>query len=165
MLITQKLERLAAYLLLTAAGILFLYPIALVFLSSVKSTHEFMGNPIGWPEHFTLANYVAVWNGGNIARYFVNSAVITLFSVLGTVTFGAMAAYGLLRNFRGSGALLVYFLLGMMIPSQVTAIATFIFLKNIYLLDTYLGLILVYVSHHVSVSVFMFAGFFRGIPK
>lgn len=158
-------EQAMIYVLLAATGLLILYPVTLIFLTSLKTNADFMGNPTGWPAAFTFDNYVQAWQRANFHRYYGNSLLVTLMSVLGITLFGSMAAYALRRPFRGSGATFNYFLIGIMIPAQTTIITTFIFLKQTHLLSTYTGLILVYIAHQLPLAIFIFAGFFRTVPK
>lgn len=161
----NKLEKWLIYSLLLLTGILVIYPMVLVLLSSFKTGVDFMGNPVGLPATFTLENYAVAWKEASFGKFFFNSIYVTFMSVLGITLFGAMAAYGLNRNFKGSAALFIYFLLGMMIPAQATIITLFIFLKQIGLINTYSGLILSYVAHSLPLSILIFSGFFRTISK
>jgi raffinose/stachyose/melibiose transport system permease protein len=161
----SKIENLFTYILLIITGLLVLYPILLIFMSSFKTGIDFMGNPVGLPSGITFENYTVAWEEGNFGRYFFNSIFVTMMSVLGITLFGAMAAYGLNRNFKGNQLLFIYFLLGMMIPAQATIIMLFIFLKQIALLNTYLGLILVYIAQSLPLAILIFSGFFKTIPK
>lgn len=160
-----RIERTGLYAVLFLLSAVVLYPIGLILASSLKTSKDFMGNPVGLPESLTFGNYISAWEKANFSQYYMNSILVTALSVLGITLFGAMAAYALKNAFRGRSALFNYFLLGLMIPAQTTIITTFIFLKQISLLSTYSGLILVYVSHSLPLAIFIFAGFFRGIPK
>lgn len=161
----QRTETLLIYLLLILTSIFVLYPMVLILMSSLKTTPEFMGNPIGFPRSITFDNYWNAWEQANFGNFSVNSILITVASVIGTVVFGSMAAYGLCKKFRGSKVLFNYFLLGLMIPTQTTIITLFIFMKNLHLLSTYSGLVLVYVSHLLPLAIFIFIGFFQALPK
>jgi raffinose/stachyose/melibiose transport system permease protein len=158
-------ERIFIYVLLILTSIIVLYPMGLIVISSLKTTPQFMGNPVGLPTSFSFENYIIAWEKANFGNFYKNSILVTSMSIAGITICGAMAAYGLRNYFRGQRLLFNFFLLGLMIPAQATIITTFIFLKQIHLLSTYTGLILVYMSHMLPLAIFIFSGFFKSIPK
>lgn len=160
-----KIESLFTYILLIFIGLLVLYPIILILISSFKTGVDFMNNPVGLPSAITFENYKVAWKQANFGQFFSNSIFVTTMSVLSITLFGAMAAYGLNRRFSGHQLIFIYFLLGMMVPAQATIITLFIFLKQIALINTYTGLILVYIAHSLPLAILIFSGFFRTIPK
>lgn len=134
-------------------------------MSSLKTAADFMGNPVGLPLTITFDNYRLAWEQARLGQFFLNSIVVTVLSVVGITLLGAMAAYGLSKHFRGNQLLFIYFLLGMMIPAQATIITLFVFLKQISLLNTFTGLILVYIAQSLPLAILIFSGFFKTIPK
>ncbi|XID93969.1 carbohydrate ABC transporter permease [Paenibacillaceae bacterium WGS1546] len=162
--IVRRIELSATYLLLSATSLLILYPIALIFISSLKTSPEFMADPFGWPKQWTFASYEAAWHSANFSTYFSNSAIITALSIASIVLLGSMTAYGLSWNFKGSKTLFSYFLLGIMIPIQAKIITLFILLKQLGLINTHFGLILVFIAFNLPMAVFIFFGFFKTIP-
>lgn len=162
--IWRRTELTFIYLLLFGGSALIIYPLAIIVLSSLKTGREFMMDPFGWPETWTLANYASAWENAHFSTYFGNSLFITAFSVLFTVLFGAMAAYALGWKFKGNKALFTYFLLGIMIPIQAKIITLFILLKQLHILNTHFGLILVYIAFNLPLAIFIFSGFFKTIP-
>ncbi|MDE3083774.1 MAG: carbohydrate ABC transporter permease, partial [Verrucomicrobiota bacterium] len=82
------------------------------------------------------------------------------------VLLGAMAAYALAR-FRHpvGGALFWLFLAGLMIPAQLSVVPLFFELRSLGLLNSRLGLILVYVANGLPFAIFILAGFFRTLPR
>ncbi|ANE46555.1 hypothetical protein SY83_10000 [Paenibacillus swuensis] len=158
-------ERVLMYLVLLATSALIIYPFLLVFVSSLKTTEQFMNDPTGLKFSLSLDNYVVAWKQANFGQFFMNSIFITGLSVLGISLLGAMGAYGLRSSFRGNKLLLNYLLIGIMIPSQSTIVTLFIFYRKIDLINTYTGLILYYIAHLIPLAIFIYAGFFRSIPK
>lgn len=158
-------ERLLTYALLVGIALLILYPILQMAASSLKSSEEYINNPLGLPAQVTFANYKEAWVRAKFGQYFFNSLFVTAASVAGITLLGAMAAYGINRMARGKQLLLNYLLLGMMVPAQATIITLFIFLKQLHLLNKYPGLILVYVAHSLPLAILIFSGFFKTIPK
>jgi raffinose/stachyose/melibiose transport system permease protein len=164
MKIVYRLEQVATYAILSFTSLLILYPMSLIFISSLKTSPEFMANPFGWPKSLTFSSYEAAWNNAHFSTYFANSAIITIASVVSIVLLGSMTAYGLTWNFKGSKPLFSYFLLGIMIPIQAKIITLFILLKQLGIINTHLGLILVFIAFNLSLAIFIFFGFFKTIP-
>jgi raffinose/stachyose/melibiose transport system permease protein len=165
MKITRRIENGLLYILLSATSLLILYPIGIIFLSSMKTSPEFMTDPFGWPKTWTLSNYSSAWESANFSTYFGNSFIITIASIIFINLFGSMAAYALNWNFKGSKTLFSYFLLGIMIPIQAKIITLFILLKQLGIINTHFGLILVFIAFNLPLAVFIFFGFFKTIPR
>ncbi|MDF2958954.1 MAG: hypothetical protein K0S39_689 [Paenibacillus sp.] len=163
--VLKRLERLLIYLVLTATSVLILYPIALIFVSSMKTSPEFMGDPFGWPQKWTFSNYASAWESANFSTYFGNSILLATVSVFFITLLGSMTAYALNWNFKGSKQLFSYFLLGIMIPLQAKIITLFVFMKQLGIINTHFGLILVFIAFNLSLAIFIFYGFFKTIPK
>ncbi len=161
----KRVEQFFTYILLISTSILVLYPVYLIVISSFKTGEEFMSDPLGLPSIITVENYKVAWEQANFAQFSINSIFVTGFSVLGITLFGAMAAYSFRNKFRGKAILFNFFLLGLMIPTQATIITLFIFLKQIHLLNTLSGLTLYYIAHFLPLSIFIFSGFFKTIPR
>ena len=114
----------------------------------------------------TLENYRIALGEANIARYFLNSVVVVLIAVLGTLLLGSMAAYGLARfEFRGRELLYFFFISSMMIPPQLSMAPLFMLLKSLGLLNTYTGLILVYIARSLPFTIFVLRSFLATLPN
>ncbi|TBL81129.1 carbohydrate ABC transporter permease [Paenibacillus thalictri] len=161
----KRIEHVLIYIVLAATSLLILYPIALILVSSMKTSPEFMSNPFGWPQHWTFSNYTMAWETASFSTYFGNSILLTSVSVIFIVLFGSMTAYALNWNFKGSKQLFSYFLLGIMIPLQAKIITLFVFMKQLGIINTHFGLILVFIAFNLSLAIFIFFGFFKTIPK
>jgi len=141
------------------------YPLVWLFYSSLKTMPEFYADVFALPKRLDLDNYVHIWSGVRFPRYYLNSLLVTSTSVAGILTFSTMAGYVFARlRFRLREPLFYFFLAGMMIPVQVTLIPVFIMLRSIGLLDTYLAMILPYISFQLPVSIFIMRSFFKEIP-
>ncbi len=160
-----RIENVLIYMLLSVTSALILYPLALIFVSSMKSSSEFMTDPFAWPHSWSLDNYLIAWESANFSTYFGNSFLLTSVSVIFITLFGSMTAYALNWNFRGSRQLFSYFLLGIMIPLQAKIITLFVLLKQLSIINTHFGLILVFISFNLSLAIFIFFGFFKTIPR
>jgi N-acetylglucosamine transport system permease protein len=143
-----------------------LYPMVWLVISSLKTNRELFTGVWALPQTPQWDNYVRAWERAGISHYFLNSAVVTACSLVGTVVLGAAAAYVLSRfTFPGSQAIYLLFVTGMTVPSFVGVIPLFFLLLDIGLLDTRLGLIAVYVAMNLPFTIFVLYGFFRSLPS
>jgi len=160
------LARLLVYAYLSFLALLGTIPVVWMFFSSFKSYSEFNVNPWLWPRHWQWQNYLEVWLGADFARYFLNSTLMTVTSVLSLTLVGAMAAYALARyRFQARDSLLYYFISGQVVPAQVVLIPLFIMIRFMGLLNTRAGLVLIYTAAAQPFVVFNLQAFFKSIPQ
>lgn len=142
------------------------YPLFVMVISSFKTNAEIFTSPFAMPESFSLANAEKVWTDTNFVRYLANSIGVTAASIILIVVVSTMAAYAIARyEFRGSTLILMFFLSGMTVPLKLAIIPLFIQLDTLHLLDTYAGLVLVYVAMGIPSAVFIMTGFLRSLPR
>lgn len=157
--------RAARILLLTGFTLLVLAPVLWVLLGSLKESTEVFTNPWGLPKNPQWGNYGAAWKDEGLGKGFVNSFLVTLFSMAILLPVGAMAAYILARYpFRGSKALFNVFLGGMMFPNFLLVIPLFFLLKDFGLANSMTGLVIAYVAYSLSFTIFVLTGFFQALP-
>ncbi|WP_099517670.1 carbohydrate ABC transporter permease [Paenibacillus sp. BIHB 4019] len=152
------------YVLLALYSVTTIFPFLWVFLSSFKTNSEIYSHPFSLPKEWQFENYVKAWTSGNIGANFVNTTYITLISVALILLFGAMASYVLARVYP-SMLLYTFFSLGIMIPGQTILIPTFSILKGFHLINTHLGLILMYIVGSLSLTIFVLVSFMKTLPK
>lgn len=144
-----------------------IYPLLWLIMFSLKSNQEIFGkNPLALPKKLLWENYARALFDGNIARYFINSIIVTVVAVIITGILAAMASYAIARmEWKLSQAMLVVFLLGIMVPMHSTLLPLFIFLKKAHLYNTYAALILPYIGFSLPMAIFILVGFFGTLPK
>lgn len=143
-----------------------LYPIAVVILSAFKSTAEIYSTPFSLPASFSLANVETIWRETSFPRYLLNSVVVTAGAVALVLVTGTMAAYALARYaFRGNELIYLFFLSGLMLPLKLAVIPLFIQLTALGLIDSRLGLIVVYAAMSLPSAVFILTGYLRALPR
>jgi len=143
-----------------------IYPLFVMAISSFKTNAEIFTSPFALPQSFSLANAEKVWTDTNFVRYLANSIGVTAASIILIVVFSTMAAYAIARyEFRGSTLILMFFLSGMTVPLKLAIIPLFIELDRLHLLNTYAGLVLVYVAMGLPSAVFIMTGFLRSLPR
>lgn len=151
-------------LMLNALGVII--PLGLTFISAFKPTPEIFASPFALPQTWSLENFAEVWQSGRFDLYFRNSLFITLGAEAVILSLSAMAGYVLGRfRFGLNNAIYLFFLAGLMFPAKLVLVPLFIQLKEMGLLNSHLGLILVYAAGGIPAAVFILTGFFRALPS
>lgn len=159
-LLKSLLMHLLAVVWLLIAGYPYLYMIA----TSLKSQENFFRNPTSLISTYTYSNYKLVVDLG-IFRYFFNSLVISIISVVLIVLLASMVSYCLARiRFRLNRPLYFLFIAGMMIPVHTTLIPVYILTREIGLYDQLWALLGPYIAFSLPVSVIILTQFAREIP-
>lgn len=162
----ERIWSIVKQLIMILFAIMCLYPLFWLLLASFKTNDELYYNAWGLPTAWRLDNYVnAIVNGG-ILKYFGNSVIITVASVLVTVILATMASYAITRMvWRLSGLVYNIFLLGMMIPVYAMVIPLFSIFKNMNILNTHLAVILPQIATGFPMAIFIICGFMQSIPR
>lgn len=163
-----SVSRLLAFAVLAGYLAWVVYPMAWLAYSSLKADEAIFLDAFALPPFGDLRfdNYVRAWDGAQFGDYFVNSVVVTVVSVTLIVLLGAMTAYALSRFAHPFGRVTFWlFLAGLMIPAQLSVVPLFFELRALGLLNSRLGLILVYTANGLPFAIFILAGFFRALPR
>lgn len=159
-----KIIRWTCSIILILYSFFTIFVLAVTVMDSLKTKGDLVTNFVGLPKAISFSSYLSVLVDGDFLLYFKNSLVLTVCGTVGCILLSSMAAYGIARyQFKGKGFLIGYFMIGMMVPVQVSILPLFIILRNLGLLNKLLGLILVYISG-ISMSCLIFQKFFRTIP-
>ncbi len=158
--------RIATAVIVTAIVIVQVYPLAWLFMTSLKTEEDFVGgNPFALPTSISFDNYARAFSVGDLGMNIVNSLIVTLGASIAIVVFGMMAAYALqVLGFRGSKAVKGLFLLGIVVPVQIALVPLFIDYAEVGLLDTHLSMIIPLAGFAFPLSVYLFSSFFEYIP-
>ncbi len=156
------------YLFNIVLSVLFLLPFAWTLSTSLKKSKEIIKTPPEWiPSSITFEHYQEIWgmNNGLFQTYLFNTIVLTIISVLLIVLVGGLAGYGFSKlEIPFSKIFLLLILIALMIPFQTLLIPLFSIMKSLNLLNTYLALIIIYVTFHLPVAVFMMLNSFDAVP-
>ncbi|GBD85712.1 trehalose transport system permease protein SugB [bacterium BMS3Abin02] len=163
----SRAGRLLTYTLLILGVAVVALPFWYMAVTSLKpQAFIFEIPPRLWPSQATLDNYIKALGKDRFALYFLNSVIVATTATALTVGLSSMMAYAFSRlEFAGKEVVFYGLLLGMMIPPVMLIIPQFIIAKNLHLLDSLSGLILVYITMNLSVQTFLLRGFFDGIPR
>jgi raffinose/stachyose/melibiose transport system permease protein len=154
-------------LLVITAVIIQAYPLFWIFMSSLKSSDEFMANPsYKLPEKVIFTNYIYVLTQTNIPKYFLNSVIVAFFTLIFQCFLGSLAGFALSKmTFRAKNFVFIFFMFGMMIPIFVGLIPIFRMYNVLGLRDTYASLIIPQVGFAIPISMYLFMGFMDFIPN
>lgn len=163
----MSIGKILLYAFLIIFAFIQIYPFLWLVLFSLKSNSEiFGGNVAGLPEKFLWQNYKTAIVNGKVGLYFMNSVFVTAVTILVTSLVSGMAAYAIERmKWKFSKTMLVIFLMGLMIPIQVSLLPLFMFFSKIKQLNSYWSLILPYVGFAMPMAMYILVGFLKGIPK
>jgi len=116
------------------------------------------------PQTFDLVGFTTVLSKGDFTGYFVNSLIVTCGSIFFVLLFGAMAAFALSEyRFRGNTLLGLYLALGIMIPIRLGTIGILNIMVAANLVNTHIGLILVYTAQGLPLAIFILSEFMRQV--
>ena len=148
-----------------ALGALFLSPFYIIIINSLKTKKELFASVLSFPEIFTLANYKEAFDRLHYLNAVTNSLIITIGSVVVITIFASMAAWMLERTkTKLSNAILLLFISSMLIPFQAIMLPLVRIMAKLKLLNMS-GLIFMYLGFGSALSIFLYHGFVKGIPK
>ena len=151
---------------LIALALLFLFPFYLTLVNGMKPYDEMARSLLAFPRAPELKNFAAVWEKLNYPRSFLNSLSVTAASVAGILLASAACAYQLVRRpGRISSAIFYSILASMIIPFQTVMVPLVVVAKELGLVDTLHGVILIYCGFSLPMAVFLYHGFIKAIPR
>ncbi len=155
----------AIYAILLLGAVLVFFPFAWTISTSLKTEQQTLEHPPSWvPEPIMWENYPDALTARPFDRYYINTAFITVLSVIGQVCSSAVVAYGFARfRFPGRGLMFLIVLSTLMIPFHMLIIPRFILFKYLGWLDTFLPLI-VPNFFGGAFSIFLLRQYFLTIP-
>jgi raffinose/stachyose/melibiose transport system permease protein len=149
-------------------ALLFLLPIFIVLINSVKESSQILGDPAGIPTHPTMENFANALNPekSDLLAGMQRSIMVTIVSALLTCLLSGGLAYTLARSRTKSAKVFTGILLaGFMVPGQVLLVPLVEVLRRLHLLGNYTGLILANIGFFLPFGVFVFTRFIRGISR
>lgn len=155
------------YIFLVIFVFVIMFPFLWILLSSVKPLSELFGREaFSWfTSNPTIQSYISVFTIRPFHLYLWNSLVVATITTLYTVFVAAFAAYAIARlRFKGKPIILGVVLSVSMFPQIATISPIYIFLRNIGLTNSHLGLIIPYTTFALPLSIWLLVTFFRKIP-
>ncbi len=148
--------------------LIWLAPLFAIIMTSIRTSDDIsMGNLWGWPTGFGLVeNYVNVFTKTPMARYFVNSVVITIPSVIGVLILSTLAGYVLSRHkFRFSMLIFAIFIGGNFLPAQIMMIPVRDLMVQVGLYDTAWSLIIFHTAFQTGFATLFMRNFIAALPN
>ena len=146
-------------------AVVILIPVLFLFNSSLRETNDFARTPFKLATDPYWANFSSVWQDGDFAIYLKNSVIVTGGSLILILICALGAGFVLGRyEFKGHSLIMAFVLSGMLVPAKLAILPLFIQLKWMHLLNSHLGLILVYAAGALPAAIFIMSGFFRSLP-
>ncbi|HEX3925848.1 MAG TPA: carbohydrate ABC transporter permease [Streptosporangiaceae bacterium] len=165
--------RVVRWVVLVPAVLFVLIPLYVIVTSALKPLGEVQGDFQWWPRHLTFEPFVQMWSTVPLARYLLNSLIVSSAATVCSVLLAIFAAYAVSRyRFRGRGLFAGVVLSTQMFPGVLFLLPLFIIFVNIdkalgvsFLYQTRTGLIVTYLTFTLPFSVWMLASYFDGIPR
>jgi raffinose/stachyose/melibiose transport system permease protein len=160
---------LARELVLIALAAVFCLPFYLLVAVSLETTAQTYKTPLSFPLSPHWSNFSQAWTTGGqagLAHSLESSLIITVSSVAGLIAIGSLAAYTIARHSgRLSDLVYVTFVLGIILPFQLAIIPLFVAMHDLGLVPHYLGMIVLNVGLLMPLTVFLYTGFIRALPR
>jgi raffinose/stachyose/melibiose transport system permease protein len=167
-MIMRRVRKQVLYVCLSIGAIIYIYPLFWLIINSLKNTTAIFEKPWGLPVEWIWYNYVTAWGDGKTGTglYFLNSVLVTVVTLVLVMLISSMAAFALVKlKWRASNATFIYFIIGLMVPLQATLIPLFVLFSKLGLLNSHLGLILIYTAFGLSTPILILYGFMMGMPR
>ena len=149
--------------ILTAIAIV---PIMILIMNSFKTQAEIGTNPLGFPSSIGFENYTRAWELGEMGPKALNSAILVAITVSLELTVGGLAAYSLARkNPPGGSFVMVYMLIASTVPVWLYVVPLFFLWRDLGLLNTRIGMALIYTALHAPFSIFLLRSFMLDLSK
>jgi multiple sugar transport system permease protein len=163
----KNIKKLGIYFALVLSLIIILTPIYWVASTSVKTQRDAFATPPKWVNFQpTLRNYASLIIEGKFFHFFLNSFIVSIGTMFISLICGVPTAYAFSRlNFRGKTGLFFWILFTRIAPPMGFALPFFLIYRDLRLLDTRVGLIIVYLTFNLSLVIWMMSTFFKDIPR
>jgi ABC-type glycerol-3-phosphate transport system permease component len=144
--------------------VLMAFPFVWMLLTSMREANTIFGGPF-FPRKFTFDGYSTAWTSIQFPLHFWNSVWITSVTVIGVLVFATLSGYAFAKlDFPFRNTLFVLLLLTLMMPSTALIIPLYLQLKAFGLLDTQVGLLILYISGSAPFAMFLMRAFFQTLP-
>jgi multiple sugar transport system permease protein len=154
-------------------SLIFLLPVAWLVIASISPSIDLLKIPLSFiPHHITFERYHQIFTShgdtifANFRSSLVNSAIVASATVAISITVGVFGAYAFARlRFRGARATLLLFLSTYMVPPIALVIPLYLIMVKLHLLNTRVGLIIVYCSFATPFVLWIMGNYFQTIPR
>ena len=154
------------YIILILLALFTALPLALLVSNSLKSTAEIASSPFSLPKEILWENYSEAFDKGKYGLTIRNSAILTISTIACSLTVAGLAAYALARlKLKYANVLSFYFLVGIGVPAQLFIIPLFFMWKQFGLVNTHVGLIIIYTALQSPFATYLLRSYMLSIPE
>jgi raffinose/stachyose/melibiose transport system permease protein len=156
----------ALYVALSLGAIVWISPVLLLVMTAIKSAAEFShSETFALPRSIEWSNFLRAWEAG-VRTYFMNTLILTVVKVPIGILIAAGAAFALsLMPMRGSRKLFGVFLVGLVVPIQMTLVPLTIMLRNLGLIDSLVGLFWLYLGFGLPFAILVLRSYMKALPR
>lgn len=161
-----SLDQLLLYTFLIGFTVIYMLPFFSALITSVRTQDDLSLNGVfSFPRELTLNNFPTAWQQGRVSRYILNSFIITIPALAGTIFLSSLSAFALARyQFPGNRLIYFMYVAGTMLPFQILLLPVFLLTNKLGLYNTYWGIILIHVAFQLGFCTFVLRNFMRTLP-
>lgn len=162
----NKIIKALIYIFLVFMAVIYLAPLFWVIMVSFKTNAEIFTDPFALPQSFFIDNYTFAWTAGQLGTAMANSLFVCVVTLILSMILGSTVSFAIGRmKWKLSGIVLVYFMMGMMIPVHCVLIPLFTRFAKVGLSNNLWGVILPYLTFSLPTTIFIMTGFFKSLPN
>ncbi len=162
----RNLTSLPNYVVLVILLVFALVPLYQLVVNSFKTRVQIGFDPFGLPEEWLFSNFIEAWERGKYATTMPNSIILTSATIFFVLIFAGMAGFALARlGLRGADYVSFYFLVGTAVPPQFYMVPLFILWRTLGMINTFHGLIIIYVAQFSPFSTYLLRSYMVSIPQ
>jgi len=156
-------------LALVLLAVVYCLPFYLLLSIALETTAQTYKTPLSFPLPPHPGNFSQAWSTGGqggLGHALVSSLIITASSVVGLIALGSLCAYTIARRAgRLADGVYILFVLGIILPFQLAIIPLYVGMRHLGLVGGYLGMIVLNVGLLMPLTVFLYTGFIRALPR
>ena len=143
-----------------------LVPLLEVFINSFRSDREVKTMPLGLPKQWVFNNYPETWQIGGYGQAYINSLLIAAVVIVVVLAVAGLGAYSISKlEYKGRGFFNAYFFVAISLPGFLYIVPDYFIFNKLHLIDTRVGLMLVYIAMQIPFNMLLLKTFLAGIPR
>ena len=143
-----------------------LVPLLQVFINSFRSDREVKTMPLGLPKQWVFNNYPETWQIGGYGQAYINSLLIAAVVIVVVLAVAGLGAYSISKlEYKGRGFFNAYFFVAISLPGFLYIVPYYFIFNKLHLIDTRVGLMLVYIAMQIPFNMLLLKTFLAGIPR
>lgn len=143
-----------------------LVPLLQVFINSFRSDREVKTMPLGLPKQWVFNNYPETWQIGGYGQAYINSLLIAAVVIVVVLAVAGLGAYSISKlEYKGREFFNAYFFVAISLPGFLYIVPDYFIFNKLHLIDTRVGLMLVYIAMQIPFNMLLLKTFLAGIPR